>query len=112
MPGGQSLKAIERLSFESHTRHPWVNRNLRVPAPISPFQHGKEFRRLFDTLLLGTTEPWSTCCTGQPCVDTQEFADQWGITDRARTRCHESWSDGRCVAVGDVPLSNGRCFTS
>ena len=54
MPGGQSLKAIERLSFESHTRHPWVNRNLRVPAPISPFQHGKEFRRLFDALLLVT----------------------------------------------------------
>jgi hypothetical protein len=54
MPGGQSLKAIERLSFESHTRHPWVNRNLRVPAPISPFQHGKEFRRLFDALLVVT----------------------------------------------------------
>jgi len=66
MPGGQSLKAIERLSFESHTRHPWVNRNLRVPAPISPFQHGKEFRRLFDALLLGTRRTlgrllhWST----------------------------------------------------
>jgi len=62
MPGGQSLKAIERLSFESHTRHPWVNRNLRVPAPISPFQHGKEFRRLFDALLLATnhTDPTDT----------------------------------------------------
>ncbi len=60
MPGGQSLKAIERLSFESHTRHPWVNRNLRVPAPISPFQHGKEFRRLFDALPLAANHTLTT----------------------------------------------------
>jgi len=43
----------------------------RIPVPRRTIMLTvNEFRRLFDTLLLGTTEPWSTCCTGQPCVDT------------------------------------------
>ena len=72
-----------------------------------------EFRRLFDTLLLGTTEPWSTCCTGQPCVDTPGIRRSVGnyrpgtdsmsrvLVGRALRgrKC-----EGRCAAVelGDV----------
>ena len=77
----------------------------RIPVPDGLIMLTvNEFRRLFDTLLLDHP---------QAMLRIAQFADQRGITDRARTPCHESWSDGRYVAVnakGDVPPSNWAMF--
>jgi hypothetical protein len=82
----------------------------RIPVPRRTIMSTvNEFRRLFDTLLLGTTEPWSTCCTGQPCVDTPGIRRSVGnyrpgTDSMSRVLVGRALRGRKCE--GDVPLSN------